>query len=127
MGKRDLLGKAVSVLGVKGRISVRQSARKFVVIGSGRQMVRSKNRSAVDILRAANARFSDAALRRLMTAIRNDKPLVPLDAEGWDVGAMLVTASALVARATALAQEKAIAEKVPRAKRRTTRNRKAKR
>jgi hypothetical protein len=112
-----------TILYVKCRISVRPSVRKFVVIESDRQMARSKHTSAVDILRSANARFSDAALRRLMTAMRNDKPLSPLDAAGWDVSAMLVTASALVARATALMQEKAIAEKVPRAKRRRTQKR----
>ena len=69
------------------------------------------------ILEGAVARFSETALRRLMRAIRHDKPLVPLDAEGWDVAAMLVTASALVGRATALMQEQAIAEKVPGGKR----------
>jgi hypothetical protein len=89
-------------------------------------MARSNNTNAAGILGAANGRFSDAALQRLMTAIRSAKPLVPLDAEGWDVGAMVVTASALVARATTLMQEKAIAEKVPRAKPLRTRKRKSK-
>jgi hypothetical protein len=59
----------------------------------------------------------------LMTAIRDDKPIRPPDAAGWDVGAMLLVASALVTRATALMAEKGSADKraKPRASRRRTR------
>lgn len=66
-------------------------------------------------------RFQTPGLKRLMTAIRDDKPLEPPDAGGWDIGAMLVTASALVMRATALMGEKASADK--RAKQSASRRR----
>jgi hypothetical protein len=71
-------------------------------------------------------RFQEDSLKRLMTAIREDKPLEPPDAGGWDIGAMLVTASALVMRATALMGEKGRADKraKPRASRRRTRTEK---
>jgi len=66
-------------------------------------------------------RFQTPGLKRLMTAIRDDKPLEPPDAGGWDIGAMLVTASALVMRATALMAEKGSTDK--RAKRTASRRR----
>jgi hypothetical protein len=76
-----------------------------------------------ELLAGMGGRFQEPALKRLMTAIREDKPLEPPDAGGWDIGAMLVTASALVTQATALMGEKGRADKraKPRASRRSTR------
>jgi hypothetical protein len=72
-----------------------------------------------ELLAGMGGRFQEESLKRLMTSIREDKPLEPPDAGGWDIGAMLVTASALVTRATALMGEKTSADK--RAKRRGSR------
>jgi hypothetical protein len=75
------------------------------------------------LLDRVGARFQEPALKRLMTAICDDKPLEPPDAGGWDIGARLVTASALVMRATTLMAEKGRADTraKPRASRRRTR------
>jgi hypothetical protein len=77
-----------------------------------------------ELLAGMGGRFQEDSLKRLMMAIRDDKPLEPPDAGGWDIGAMLVTASALVTRATALMGEKASADNraKPRASRRRTRS-----
>jgi hypothetical protein len=68
-------------------------------------------------------RFQTPGLKRLMQATRDDKPLEPPDGRGWDIGAMLVTTSALVTWATTLMAETGSADKraKPRASRRRTR------
>ena|ERR1700722_20038975 len=52
------------------------------------------------------ARFSDSSLRRLLAAIHNNRPIVPPDGEGWDIGAMLLTTMVFAIRITALKKEK---------------------
>jgi hypothetical protein len=89
------------------------------------QMAKAKRgideRHLKGIIQGMGARFSDAALARMMKAIHEGKPIRPPDEAGWDVGAMLLVASALVTRATALMAEKGSADK--RAKRTASRRR----
>jgi hypothetical protein len=80
-----------------------------------RQMAKAKHgideRHLKGIIQGMGARFSDAALARMMKSIHESKPIRPLDDQGWDVGAMLLVASALVTRATALMAEQGSADK----------------
>jgi hypothetical protein len=68
------------------------------------------------ILEGLGARFPKAAMVRMAKAIRDGKPIEPPDAEGWDVGALLMTASALAARAASLMRKKAPARRRNRCK-----------
>jgi hypothetical protein len=52
------------------------------------------------------ARFSDSSLRRLIAAIHNNRPIVPPDDEGCDIGAMLLTTMVFATRITALKKDK---------------------
>jgi hypothetical protein len=52
------------------------------------------------ILEGLGDRFDDAALARLTRSIRDGSPIRPPDGHGWDVGACIVTAGALVTMAT---------------------------
>jgi hypothetical protein len=42
------------------------------------------------VVKEIGAQFSDTSLRRLIAAIQNNRPIVPPDDEGWDIGAMLL-------------------------------------
>jgi hypothetical protein len=55
-----------------------------------------------ELFAEAGARFSSSKLARVMTAILGNKPIPPPDEKGWDAAALLITASVLVTRATAM-------------------------
>jgi hypothetical protein len=60
------------------------------------------------IIQGMGACFFDAALARMVKAIHEGKPIRPPDDQGWDIGAMFLTARVLVTRATALVGETSV-------------------
>lgn len=72
----------------------RQSQKKMTALKDDRRYL-------LGLADGMGIRFGTPGLKRLMQAIREDKPLLPPEGR-WDIGSMLVTANALVARATAL-------------------------